>query len=506
MHEKWRNDETVLPAAMAAVRQNWQDHAVACLGIVWHPDPSRIGMIAPLSFGNGNCFSISRFEPVFRGVYDRNACPLEDQHVSRQPLTVRRVDDRAFEITPPGSRMSVSVNGRPIDASVTVSLDALGADILISLSDTVILAIFEALLPLHLEAADHGLIGVSRTIQAAWQSIRQAAPTDLPVLINGATGTGKELVASAIHALSARSGQKLHALNMATLSPSLAQAELFGAAAGAYTGATRERTGLFPLADGATLFLDEIGDTPESVQPMLLRALESGEYRRLGDTGSHTADVRVISATDRSLDDATFSQPLRRRLEGVVIRLAPLRERRVDIGLLLRHFLTREEAHIDAFDPRTLSARQIMALLLHPWPGNMRELMGVARQIRLGAPVKLAGDRGPAATPPAVHAAGMPPETSRRDPGGVSDTEMIDALDKAGWNVKAAADLLNVSRTSLYRLMDRSDSVRDADDIPDDLIADVMRRYPGDIDAWAQRLQIPRDALKRRIRRVRQDG
>lgn len=469
-------EDTELPVDGGGWGAGWRESVIICLGIVWHPDPGMIGMIAPLSFQDGSVFHLSRSTSIFSSGNRQEHYDLGDRHISRQPLIIRRTGSRSFEITPPDSRMQVSVNGRPVERAVSVTLNELGEDILICLADTVILSIFETLMPLQNDAAKHGLIGISKGLQAVWALVRQAAPTGLPVMLTGATGTGKELVASAIHALSSRAAQKLHVVNMASLSPSLGLAELFGATAGAYTGATSARTGLFALADGATLFMDEVGDTPDEVQPMLLRALESGEYRRLGDNRNQTADVRVISATDRSLEAGHFNQPLRHRLQGVVIRLAPLRDRRVDIGLLLRHFLTRAEAHLDRRDPSTLPAREVLPLLLHSWPGNIRELMGVARQLRMGLPATLMPPPAPAGdtereSPPTARA----PVAARkhRDPATVSEKEVVDALNATDWNIKAAATLLNVSRTSLYRLMERP---RAAGDVAHDHIKGITRR------------------------------
>jgi two-component system nitrogen regulation response regulator GlnG len=499
-------EDTEIPDMAGKIRPGWQESTIVCLGIIWHPNPQMIGMTAPLSFHDGNVFRISRREPSFSSGNRQEYFNLDDRHISRQPIVVQRVTPRSYTITAPDSHMSVSVNGRPVVQSVTVSLDELGEDILICLADTIILSIFETLLPLHTGAAKHGLIGISKGMQRVWALVRQAAPTSLPVLLTGATGTGKELVASAIHALSTRSAQKLHIVNMASLSPSVGLAELFGATAGAYTGATSARTGLFALADGATLFMDEVGDTPDEMQPMLLRALESGEYRRLGDNKNQIADVRVISATDRSLEEGNFNQPLRHRLQGVVIRLAPLRERRVDIGLLLRHFLTRQEARLDIRDPGTLPAHQVMPLLLHSWPGNIRELMGVARQLRLGVPVTLASTPIPS---PATDAGRAPvanapmPVVARkhRDPTTVADAELVGALEATDWNIKAAAAVLNVSRTSLYRLIERSPTIRMAGDGPHGHAKDIMHHDAGSAGTWPPRMNFPKDSLRRQSRR-----
>lgn len=492
-------EDTELPEGIKNRHPGWRESVIICLGIVWHPNPEMIGMTTPLSLQDGNVFHICRLDPVFSSGNRQEHFPLGDRHISRQPLIVRRIGPRDFEITPPDSRMHVSVNGRPVERTVCISLDELGEDILICLADTIILSIFETLLPLQTDAAKHGLIGISKGLQAVWALVRQAAPTGLPVLLTGATGTGKELVAYAIHALSNRAAQKLHIVNMASLSPSLGLAELFGATAGAYTGATSARTGLFALADGATLFMDEVGDTPDEVQPMLLRALESGEYRRLGDNKNQKADVRVISATDRSLEAGDFNQPLRHRLQGVVIRLAPLRERRVDIGLLLCHFLTRAEAHLTPRDPGTLSAQQVLPLLLYSWPGNIRELMGVARQLRMGMSPTLAPT-----TAAAIDRVPRPPTPARRkhrDPTTVSDKELVDALEATAWNIKAAATLLNVSRTSLYRLIERSPAARPAGDVQHAPIKGAAHHHTDGAGPREIRLKIRRDRLRRHLRR-----
>src|SRR3954453_1631243 len=188
-----------------------------------------------------------------------------------------------------------------------------------------------------------GIIGKSGGMQQVIQTARQVAASDIPVLIMGESGTGKELIARAIHASSRRRKQRLVALNCAGLSESILEDEPFGSARGAYTGAAGEREGRFEHADGGTLFMDEIGDMPQSMQAKLLRVLENGEVVRLGSNDPVQVDVRLISATNRDLDEMVaekkFREDLYSRIKGVTIVIPPLRQRREDIPLLTYYFL-----------------------------------------------------------------------------------------------------------------------------------------------------------------------
>ncbi|MEO1086205.1 MAG: sigma 54-interacting transcriptional regulator, partial [Acidobacteriota bacterium] len=236
-----------------------------------------------------------------------------------------------------------------------------------------------------------GLIGASASMQRVRDDIRQVADLRVPVLVRGESGTGKELVARAIHDSSPRAGKPFVAINMAAIPAPLAASELFGAARGAYTGANQRRAGYFARAAGGTLFLDEIGETPVEVQALLLRALESGEIQPVGADAPVKVDVRLISATDSDLDAEItakrFRAPLLHRLSGYVIRLAPLRERREDFGRLLVHFLRRELADVgrsdrlEVRDTPWLAAPLLARLIECPWPGNVRQLANVIRQI-----------------------------------------------------------------------------------------------------------------------------
>jgi formate hydrogenlyase transcriptional activator len=221
------------------------------------------------------------------------------------------------------------------------------------------------------------LIGNSPALEAVLEQVEQVAPTDSTVLIQGETGTGKELIARAIHNISSRCGRSFVKLNCAAIPFDLLESELFGHEKGAFTGAIAQKIGRFEMADKGTLFLDEIGDIPLALQPKLLRVLQEQEFERLGGTRTHQVDVRVVAATNRDLENMVkqgkFRSDLYYRLNVFPIPLPPLRERREDIPALVQHFVEfyghRMSKQIEDIPPETMSA-----LRSHQWPGNIREL------------------------------------------------------------------------------------------------------------------------------------
>ncbi len=225
-----------------------------------------------------------------------------------------------------------------------------------------------------------GIIAASQSMQKVVQTARQVAQSDIPILVMGESGTGKELVARAIHNNSKRRKQRLVALNCAGLSESILEDELFGHVRGAFTGAQTEREGRFEHADDGTLFMDEIGDMPQAMQAKLLRVLENGEVVRLGSNEPIRVDVRLISATNRNLDEMVaekkFREDLFFRIKGATILIAPLRERREDIPILIHYFMKlaseRYNKEISGIKPE---AQQL--LMSYPWPGNVRQLKNV---------------------------------------------------------------------------------------------------------------------------------
>ena len=221
------------------------------------------------------------------------------------------------------------------------------------------------------------IIGNSPALELALEQVEQVAPTDSTVLVQGETGTGKELIARAIHNLSSRCGRPFIKLNCAAIPFDLLESELFGHEKGAFTGAIAQKIGRFELADKGTLFLDEVGDIPLALQPKLLRVLQEQEFERLGSGRTHQVDVRLVAATHRNLVDMVkrgeFRSDLYYRLNVFPVPLPPLRARREDIPALVEHFVevyTRQMGkQIEHIPPETMSA-----LVSYQWPGNIREL------------------------------------------------------------------------------------------------------------------------------------
>jgi two-component system response regulator HydG len=309
---------------------------------------------------------------------------------------------------------------------------------------------------LESSAGFEGIIGTSRVMQQVVQTARQVASSDIPVLIMGESGTGKELIARAIHNNSRRRKQRLVALNCAGLSESILEDELFGHVRGAFTGANTEREGRFEHADRGTLFMDEIGDMPGAMQAKLLRVLENGEVVRVGSNEPIRVDVRLISATNRKLEEMVaeknFREDLYFRIKGITILLPPLRERREDIPLLV-HFFEKQATEkynkpIDGIDP---DAMQV--LMNYSWPGNVRQLRNaIDTMVVLSNGIKLTV----ADLPPDIRPAGGEVVGGLDNVAGIRleqlEKEAIDkTLKMVHGNREQAAKLLGIGERTLYR-------------------------------------------------------
>ncbi|MBE7541505.1 MAG: sigma-54 dependent transcriptional regulator [Bryobacteraceae bacterium] len=297
------------------------------------------------------------------------------------------------------------------------------------------------------------MIGSSAKLIDIYKTISRVAPTEALVLIEGETGTGKELIAHMLHANSLRAQQPFLPVDCASLAPSLIESELFGAVRGAFTGADRDRAGVFEAASGGTVFLDEIGEIDLNFQLKLLRFLQEKEIRPLGSAKPKKVDVRIIAATNRNLrrmvDEGKFREDLWYRLDVVRIEVPPLRERHGDVPLLAGAFLKRYNARY-AMDAR-LTESGVRALEEYTWPGNVRQLQHMMERLVILAP-------GGRITEDAVDDAIR--SSSPREQSGetLADTEMEQirkVLAAAGGNKSRAARILGIERKTLYRKLER---------------------------------------------------
>lgn len=306
------------------------------------------------------------------------------------------------------------------------------------------------------------IIGESPEMQVVFETIRQAAPTQASVLIQGASGTGKELVARAIHRLSTRSKGPYIAMNCSAFSPTLLESELFGHEKGAFTGAVAQRKGRFEMADGGTLFLDEVSEIDPALQSKLLRVLETREFERVGGERSIQVDIRLIAATNRNLKDYAlqghFREDLFYRLNVVDILLPSLSQRTGDIPLLAAHFL-KEFCEKNGKQVEGFTAEALELLERYTWPGNVRELRNtIEKMVVLSRHPRMQESDVPLAIRQSVATAGVavaaPSPVSALDQGSLADVErnkILAVLAKNRGHRSLAADELGISRRTLYR-------------------------------------------------------
>jgi two-component system, NtrC family, response regulator HydG len=303
------------------------------------------------------------------------------------------------------------------------------------------------------------IVGRSEAVHDLLDRVVRVAPTDATVLISGESGTGKELVARALHVASRRGDKPFVPVNCAAITETLLESELFGHAKGSFTGATRARRGLFEEANGGTLFIDEIGETSPGFQAKLLRALQEGEIRRVGESTPVQVDVRVIAATNqdlrRAISERRFREDLFYRLAVVPLRIPPLRERREDIPLLAAHFLQRFVLRTGA--QKSLSADAVARLLEHRWPGNVRELENMIEQAAaLSHGTEIGGED--IHLDPHAHAGEQHEETPRTLAAAVEDAErqtIEAAVTRCSGDLARVAREVGVSATTLWRKMKR---------------------------------------------------
>jgi transcriptional regulator with PAS, ATPase and Fis domain len=304
-----------------------------------------------------------------------------------------------------------------------------------------------------------GIVGQSKQMQDLFTLLRSLAETDVTAIIHGETGTGKELIARAIHYNSPRRTRRFLAVNCGALAETLLESELFGHEKGAFTGATTQRKGIFEIADGGTLFLDEIGEMALSTQVKLLRVLQDGEFQRVGATDTIKVDVRVVVATNKNLNEQVnegcFRADLYYRLNVLPLRIPPLRERLEDIPLLVSHFIDKHNAKLNKQVSGVTSEASALLMAYH-WPGNVRELENVIQRMLV---IATKDTLDVADLPAEIRGAAAPgkamdlKEIARETAGHAESSIILDALARSGGNVTHAAKALGISRATLQNKM-----------------------------------------------------
>jgi len=518
----------------SASRLNFGSLLAPGLTVLWHPDLDRVGEQAALtSLAAGRPEYLSRREPVFGQPGEPASRPLADPYVSRSPIRIEPgADAGSIRLTTSDARIPLAVDGEPVGELREVSAAAIERGAVLLLANRVVL-LLHVLDPLGAPGVPRfGLVGESLAVVQLRREIDRVAALSVPVLLRGATGTGKELVARALHEAGPRRQAPYLAVNMGAIPTTLAAAELFGAARGAFTGADRKREGWFSRADGGTLFLDEVGETPLEVQALLLRTLESGEIQPVGGDAVTRVDVRLIAATDAELEAAVaagrFRAPLLHRLGGYEIFVPPLSSRRDDVGRLLLHFLRHELEAVGQgarLAPRRpeerpwLPAATVARLAAHDWPGNVRQLQNVARRIvvagrdadevpkgdwierllteSVSPQTPVPPDAGPRDTPP--------PRAERkvyRRPEEIADEEILATLRANRFRLQPTAAQLGIARTSLYDRIENSPLFHKAADLSRQEIEQCSERCHGDLDRMVETLEVSKRGLQRRMKQL----
>lgn len=533
------DDGTTQGTSGSKIHTAKQPRPIVELTVLAHPDTRRVGERTPLrSLAVGVEFLLSRTEGVFSHPGNTRPRSLGGRYLSRHPIRFRQIEQAVEDPTKLGIELStthikVEANGERVESERTFSSAEIERGVVLLLARKVVLLLHRMMFPRQDESPTYGLVGESASIVRLRREIRRLAPLEVPVLLRGETGTGKELVARALHEASGRRQKPYVTVNMGVLGPSLAASELFGAARGAYTGADRQKTGYFQSAKGGTLFLDEIGEAPPEVQVMLLRALESQQIVPVGSTSEIPIDVRVIAATDARLEEAIaadrFRAPLYHRLAGYALRLPALRERMEDMGRLLVFFLAEElknlgEGGLGAGEEDWPPADIVARLALYSWPGNVRELRNVARRLAIGGqdvtlvdledmlmttPELPSGATSTVITStamgramnslPASGVVQRPARRVHRKPAEVPQEELLATLRNHHWNVRAAAKALDVSRPNLYRMMEACPAVRAAKDLEQTEIEAAVLAAGKNLEAAAMELEVSLVGLKRRM-------
>ena len=513
------SDTTLQPRPSAPLRALLR---IPALTILHHADRARVGEVARLNeLAGDRDVALARSRPLFAAPGGTGGRALFDPYLSdKREVKFSKGPDGSVVVASDGAKLTL--DGEPVSSAVTVPASRLDAGAVLELAGRVALLLHRLGPPA--KAVDAlGMVGASEPMAELRGDILRVADLGVPLLVRGETGSGKELVARAVHQHSTRKSGPFIAVNMAAIPATTAASELFGHTAGAFTGAVRSREGYFVEAHGGTLFLDEIAEVSSEVQAMLLRALESQEVQPVGGNRAQKVDVRLVAATDADLEEliasGRFREPLFHRISGYQLHVPALRERRDDIGRLLHHFLGEEmrvigeleklDRPLDA-DGMWLAADVVARLARHDWPGNIRQLRNVVRQLVIssrGLPqARIDGTLAELLAALPQRAAPEPPSPSRpappapTAPGELSDDAVLEALRRHAWKTTATADALGISRTTLYALIDRSSRIRKARDVPRDELVACLEACGHDLSAAAAKLEVSKRGLQLRLK------
>ncbi|MDG2045956.1 MAG: sigma 54-interacting transcriptional regulator [Halioglobus sp.] len=489
------------------------------LTIIFHADTARIGHKAMVPLRSGDApWVLGRYSPQFTGTCEQMPAGLDDVYVSRSALQFHYQGKRLM-ICRFDTASRCRVGSAELHSSVELSRETLfeGIPLMLGHSIVLLLRLTKRGAARHqISAHCASLRGQSDCMETLRQQVARTARSDLDVLIRGETGTGKELIATAIHQSSERASGPMVRVNMAAIPSALAVSALFGSARGAFTGADRTTSGYFEQAEGGSLFLDEIGDVALDVQPLLLRVLEQREIQTVGGP-IRRVNVRVIAATDAALagKDCQLKGALRHRLGACEITLPALHEHPEDMGELLLHFLqcSAAEAKRTELLPHAQSpARDIAAwailffrLVRYSWPGNVRELINFAQQIVLASeniPV-LNENLQLTLSSKTANAQSAEGSLSRRKIHDIDDETFDQAMVSNGSEASRVALQLGVSRGAVYRRIKRSSRYRLATEISPGELQRELTRHGGDSRIVAKQLQVSVNSLRCHLRNLR---
>jgi two-component system nitrogen regulation response regulator GlnG len=512
-------DETLDPrSGGAGADVNTVPVAMAAIHVLFHADLRRVEdvyLLGPASADSGTVV-VGRDQPLFVAAARGKHSGLCDPCISRQQFSVRYLSSppRFEVVVSPEARRGLRFftdGGAPLEAAGTIPPNSL-----IAIGDRLLLWL--GVLPFAPVDTSLGMVGTSAEIRHIRSEIEALAGEASTVLIRGETGTGKELVARALHEGGSRAKEPFVAVNCAALPEALIESELFGHVQGAFSGAARAREGLFRSARKGTLFLDEIGELSLSAQAKLLRTLQERTVRPLGDAREYEASARVVAATHRPLEadvaSGRFRADLLARIERPRIELVPLRERRVDIPILFVHFLARAATDSGTFaeifreasiESPVLPMALMLSLLAHPWSRNIRELEKYATTAELsfrrtGRFAALKTSVSEPAPPEPLPEVAVP--TSPRGPrANPNEAEILLLLDEHDFVQRRVADALGVSRTTLDKWM-REYGIRRPSDIGVEEIEAAREAHGRDLRRVAAALKISLRGLKLRLREL----